>query len=90
MNSAAISPFSFNSNRKYESGQVRGSPELPGKKKSKVRLHPRTSVIGAKGRASLSLILIRGTEVSVSLMRRGSVRGLVDCAQGGMFMLNLA
>lgn len=46
-------------------------------------------MIGAKGRASLSLILIRGLEVSVSLMRRGSVRGLVDCAQGGMFMLKL-
>lgn len=48
------------------------------------------SAIGAKEPASLSLFLIGGMEVSVcalTLMRRGSDSGLVDCAQGGMFML---
>lgn len=50
-------------------------------------------MIGAKGTASLSLFLIGGMEVSVSalsLMRRGLDSGLVDCAHGGMFMLNVS
>lgn len=47
-------------------------------------------MIGAKETAFLSLSLIGRIEVSVcalTLVRRGSDSGLVDCAQGGMFML---